>query len=118
MSQILATRNSIAKRRRNNSSVSFHVKSFMLIMCIGIVASFLSVAMLVNFNKVATKGYTIKHLEVQQKQLWNENEQLKKDLLEQKALSVINASNKASRMVEPGKVTYVSGHKAIAQKID
>lgn len=118
MSQILVTRNSMARRRRKQSTISFHLKTFMLIMGIGVFASFLSVAMLVNFNKVSTKGYTIKHLEVQQKQLWNEHEQLKKDLLEQKALYVINASEKASAMVEPGKISYVSGHKAIAYNFD
>lgn len=118
MSQVLVTRNSLAYRRRRKSAVSFHVKTFMLILCMGVCVSFLSVAMLVNFNKVATKGYTIKNLEVQQKQLWIEHEQLKKDLLEQKALYTISVSEKASGMVNPRHVTYVSGSKSIAHNID
>lgn len=118
MSQVLINRNSMAARRRRKSATSLQMRTFTLILSIGFLISFLSVTMLVNFNKVSTKGYTIKYLEVRQQQLWEEHEQLKKDLLEKKALSVLNATEKAQTMVKPGQITYVSGHKTIAHNSD
>lgn len=82
-------------------------------MCVTI--SFLSIMLLVHFNKVATKGYTIKYLEVQQQQLWEENEILKKELLEKKALTDMRITEKAASMGSPKHVSYVTGHTALAQ---
>ena len=80
----------------------------------GIVISFLSVSMLVNFNHVSTKGYTIKYLEVKQQALYEENEILQKNLLEKKALTQMSISEKANSMVRPGEMAYVRGTTALA----
>jgi len=116
MSQVIVNRNTIASRMRQRGSGAFEIKTFTMLMSMALVISFLSVMMLVNFNHVSTKGYTIKYLEVQQQKLWEENELIKKDLLEKKALSALSLSEKANRMVKPGEAIYVSGYKALAQK--
>jgi hypothetical protein len=118
MSQVIVSRNSLGYRRRRQSMASLNIKPFLMMVTIGMFISFLSVMMLVSFNKASTKGYTIKYLEVQQQGLWEENELLKKDLLQQKALSVLGESEKAKTMIKPGRITYVSGHTALAQKTD
>lgn len=82
----------------------------------GLVISFLSVMILVNFNHVSTKGYTIKFLEVRQQELYEENELLKKDLLERKALSELSYTEKAASMVFPRDVQFVRGNTALALK--
>jgi len=114
MSQVIVNRNTIAERRRRQSSIKFEAKPFLVIALLSVFMSFLSVMMLVNFNKISTKGYTIKYLEVQKQQLWEENEVLKKDLLEKKALSEMSYGAKAESMVRPGNVAYISGHNTVA----
>jgi hypothetical protein len=116
MSQVIVNRNTLASRIRQRGSRTFEIKTFTMLMSMAMVISFLSVMMLVNFNHVSTKGYTIKYLEVQQQKLWEENELIKKDLLERKALSALSLSEKANSMVKPGEAIYVSGYKALAQK--
>lgn len=116
MSQVIVNRNTLAHRRRQRGNKTFEIKTFAMLMSMALVISFLSVMMLVNFNHVSTKGYTIKYLEVQQQQLWEENELIKKDLLEKKALSALSLSEKARSMVKPGEAVYVSGYTALAQK--
>lgn len=118
MSQVIVTRNTLAFRKRHQKMSSYGMKSFLMLVSMGLIISFLSVMMLVNFNKVSTKGYTIKYLEVQQQQLWEENELLKKDLLEKKALSAMSITEKANSMVRPGELTYVFGYSALAHKTD
>jgi hypothetical protein len=108
----------MAFRRRRNSAYSFNVKTITLIMSVAVFISFLSVVMLVNFNKVSTKGYTIKYLEVQNRQLWEEHELLKKELLQKKALSSLNVTEKASNMIKPGQITYTTGHTALAHNTE
>jgi hypothetical protein len=116
MSQVIVSRNTLAYRRRQKSFKPFEYKTFLMLASMALVISFLSVMMLVSFNHVSTKGYTIKYLEVQQQKLWEENELLKKDLLEKKALSALSLSEKANSMIRPGDVSYVSGYSAIAKK--
>jgi hypothetical protein len=118
MSQVIITRNSLAFRRKSQRErqniLSF--KPFLVVASFGLVISFLSVMMLVHFNHVATKGYTIKYLEVQQQNLWEKNEQLKKDLLKEKALTLLMETEKAKSMIKPPEVTYVIEHSALAKK--
>ncbi len=116
MSQVIINRNTLANRKRQRGVKTFEVKTFAMLMSMALVISFLSVMMLVNFNHVSTKGYTIKYLEVQQRRLYEENEQIKKDLLERKALTALSISEKASAMVRPGSAEYVSGYTALAKK--
>lgn len=114
MSQVLVHRNTLAFRERKQSFNPKRLKSFMMILSMGLLITFLSVSMLVNFNHVSTKGYTIKYLEVQQQALYEENELLKKDLLEKKALSQLSLSEKANSMRLPGNVEFVRGNTALA----
>jgi len=116
MSQVMLTHNSINYRRRHSSFNAGQLKTFFMIVGMGITISFLSVMMLVHFNQVSTRGYTIKYLEVQRQELVEQNEIIQKDLLEKKALSVLAATDKANSMVKPGSVAYVSGYSAIASK--
>ncbi len=118
MSQVIVNRNSLAYRRRRQSMQKISIKPFLIMVSMGLFISFLSVMMLVNFNMASTKGYTIKYLEVQQQELWEKHEEIKKDLLQQKALSVLIESEKARSMVKPGKISYVAGHSTVAQVID
>jgi len=115
MSQVIVNRNTLSNRSRQRVK-TFEIKTFAMLISATLTISFLSVITLVNFNHVSTKGYTIKYLEVQQQKLWEENEQIKKNLLERKALSALSLSDKANRMVKPGKTIYVSGYSTIAQK--
>lgn len=87
-----------------------------MIISMGITICFLSVLMLVHFNQVSTKGYTIKYLEVQRQELLQANEIIQKDLLEKQSLSMLSLSDKANSMVKPAQVKFVSGYSAIAQK--
>lgn len=116
MSQVILTHNSLNYRRRHSSFNVGQLKTFFMIVAMGITISFLSVMMLVHFNQVSTRGYTIKYLEVQRQELIQKNEIIQNDLLERKALTMLSATDKANSMVKPGKVTYVSGYSAIAQK--
>lgn len=116
MSQVIVTRNTLAYRRRQQTFKAPEIKTFLMLASMAFIISFLSVMMLVHFNQVSTKGYTIKYLEVKQQQLWEENELLKKDLLEKKALSALSLSEKANSMVKPGDMTYVFGYSALAHK--
>ena len=116
MSQVIVNRNTLSNRKRQKGIKKIEIKTFVLLMSMTFVVGFLSVMMLVNFNHVSTKGYTIKYLEVQQQKLWEENELIKKDLLEKKALSALSLSEKANSMVKPGEPIYVSGYSALAQK--
>lgn len=116
MSQVILTRNSLGYRRRHESYNIGQIKTFLMIVSSGIVISFLSVMMLVHFNQVSTKGYTIKYLEVQRQELIEQNEIIQKDLLEKKALTLLTATDKANSMVKPTNVSYVSGYSAIAKK--
>lgn len=116
MSQVLLARNTLNYRRRYKRTVKFEFKSFLVVLCMGIFISFLSVNLLVHFNKASTKGYTIKYLEVQQKELWDENEILKKELLEKTSLGAMRMTAKAESMGAPQNVSYVSGRTALAQK--
>jgi len=114
MSQVIVQRNTLAFRERKKSFNTLKLRSFLLMLSMGLVISFLSVSMLVNFNHVSTKGYTIKYLEVKQQELYEENELLKKDLLEKKALTQLSLSEKANSMVRPGEMAYVRGVSALA----
>lgn len=114
MSQVLAVRNTLAFRERKQSFNPGKLKTLFILMSMGLLISFLSVMMLVNFNHVSTKGYTIKYLEVKQQGLYEENELLKKDLLEKKALTQLSVTEKANSMVRPRDITYIRGHTALA----
>ncbi|MFC1810302.1 hypothetical protein ACFLZH_02275 [Patescibacteria group bacterium] len=114
MSQVLAVRNTLAFRERKKSFNPGKLKTLLILMSMGLLISFLSVMMLVNFNHVSTKGYTIKYLEVQQQGLYEENEILKKDLLEKKALTQLSVTEKANSMIRPRDIMYVRGHTALA----
>ncbi|MCD6109972.1 hypothetical protein J7J83_04405 [bacterium] len=116
MSQVVVNRNTLANRNRRRGVRTFEIKTFAMLMSVALVISFLSVMTLVNFNHISTKGYTIKYLEVQQQQLWEQNERIKKDLLENKSLSALTLSEKANRMVKPGDAIYVSKYTVLAQK--
>ncbi len=114
MSQVLVHRNTLAFRQRKQSFNPARLKSFMMILSMGLLITFLSVSMLVNFNHVSTKGYTIKYLEVQQQALYEQNELLKKDLLEKKALSQLSLTDKANSMRTPSEIHFVRGNTALA----
>jgi hypothetical protein len=55
---------------------------------------------------------------VQNRQLWEEHELLKKELLQKKALSSLNVTEKASNMIKPGQITYTTGHTALAHNTE
>jgi cell division septal protein FtsQ len=114
MSQVIVQRNTLAFRERKKSFNTLKLRSFLLMLSMGLVISFLSVSMLVNFNHVSTKGYTIKYLEVKQQELYEQNEILQKNLLEKKALTQLSISEKANSMVRPGEIAYVRGMTALA----
>ncbi len=114
MSQVIVQRNTLAFRKRKQNFNPARYKSLFMIFSLGLAVTFLSVSMLVNFNHVSTKGYTIKYLEVQQQGLYEENEMLKKELLEKKALSQLALTEKASSMRLPSDIQFVRGNSAIA----
>jgi len=117
MSQIVVNRNTLAFRNKKSSFYSrVELKSFIAVLCMGVFASVMSLLILVNFNKVSTKGYTIKYLEVQQQKLWDENEEIKRNLLDMKALSSISLTDKAGTMVKPRNIEYISSYSSIAKK--
>lgn len=117
MSQIVLSRNTFAYRTKKRSFYSkFEIKSFLVVVTMGVFACVMSLMILINFNKVSTKGYTIKYLEVQQQSLWDQNEQIKRDILDLKSLSTISLTDKAGTMVRPGHIEYVSPYSTIAQK--
>jgi len=114
MSQVLRQRNTLAFRERKKSFNPGKAKSFLMLLSMGLLITFLSISMLVNFNHVSTKGYTIKYLEVQQQTLYEENELLKKDLLEKTALTQLSLTEKAKTMRRPGEIQFVRGNTALA----
>ncbi|MBN1494138.1 hypothetical protein JW911_00160 [Candidatus Peregrinibacteria bacterium] len=116
MSQVILARNTINYRRRHASYNFGQLKTFLMIVSMGITISFLSVMMLVHFNQVSTRGYTIKYLEVKRQELIEQNEIIQNNLLEKKALTMLSVTDKANSMHKPSDVHYVSGYSAIAKK--
>lgn len=115
MSQVIVTHNTLAARqRRIRSKNPISLKPLLVILTMGCIVSFLSVTMLIHFNKNATKGYTIKYLEVKQQELIEQNKIIKNELLEKQALLSLSQTEKAASMVKPRQVSYVTPHNTLA----
>lgn len=68
-----------------------------------------------NFNKVATKGYILKRLEISRQELQDQSDLKTLNLSKAKAMSQIIASGAIDHMRKPGKVNFVYGDSVIAK---
>ena len=81
-----------------------------------LLAVLLSGLYLVNFNKIATKGYELKKLEVARQKLQNESDVTNMYLAKVQSLNNIMSTDRVSIMRKPAAVQYVVGDTVIAQR--
>lgn len=81
-----------------------------------LVSVFLSLASLVTFNHMATKGYELNRLEAKRQELMTQYEIKNMKLAEVKSLTNIVETERASVMRRPSDIIYISGNTFIAKK--
>ena len=97
--------------------MKIQVSSVTLIIGLFIVSLALGALYLLNFNKVATKGYILKRLEISRQELQEQNDLKTLSLADAKAMSKIIDSGAVDHMRAVGNVEYVFGDSVIA-KVD
>jgi len=105
----------VAARLPNKKS-GFEIGSGLIVSGLVGLSIFLSLAYLMHFNHVATKGYDLKRLEAARQQLLNQYEIKNMQLAEVQSLTSIMESAKADAMRRPYSVSYVRGNIAIASR--
>lgn len=98
--------------------VKVHISSVTIMISLFIVSLALGAMYLMNFNKVATKGYILKRLEVSRQELQQQNDIKTLGLADAKAMSQIIESGALDGMRKPGEVEYVFGETGVLAKAD
>jgi hypothetical protein len=95
--------------------VKIKVTPFTLMTALFVITVLLSSLYLLNFNKVATKGYILKRLEISRQELQQQNDLRTLSLADAKAMSQIIDSGAVDHMRRPGSVEYVFGDSVLAK---
>lgn len=98
--------------------VKVQISSVTIIIALFIVSLAIGALYLLNFNKVATKGYILKRLEVSRQELQQQNDIKTLGLADAKAMSQIIESGALNGMRKPGEVSYVFGETGVLAKAD
>jgi len=95
--------------------VKISISPVMMIILLFVMFMLLGTLYLMNFNKVATKGYILKRLEVSQQELKDQSDLKTLNLAKARAMTQMIASGSLDNMRKPGKVSYVYGDSIIAK---
>ena len=87
----------------------------MMVVGLMLMAILLSGLYLLNFNRVATKGYQLKRLEVSQQELKSENDLRTLYLAKSKSMTGIVDDGRLEGMHKPGSVEFVYGESVLAK---
>lgn len=87
-----------------------------IMVLLGVVAIFLSLAYLAHFNQVATKGYELRRLEADRQQLLSQYEIKNMRLAESMSLQNIRKSERVSAMRRPGEAVYLRANSELASR--
>jgi hypothetical protein len=95
--------------------VKISISPVMMMVILFVMTMLLGSLYLMNFNKVATKGYILKRLEISRQELNNQSDLRTLNLAKAKAMNQIIASGALDNMRKPGKVSFVTGDSIIAK---
>jgi len=117
MSQLILTRNSRHSRKRNvrravNNEIIISPYSLMVVLLMFL--GFSCLVQLMSSNQAAMKGYEIKRLDDQRRELLDINERGQNHLSELTSMAKVRENDVVQRMVRPRNVLYVRGDTAIA----
>ena len=102
--------------RRNFHAQKTEVKSYLIIFFIIFLVGVICFIYLSYFNRIATKGYHLKKLEIEREELMNTKEVNNMQLSQVKALDYIRSSEKVKNMVRTNNVLYLRGDTVLAKK--
>ncbi len=116
MAQLILAKGNHYRRGMRKRTIAENVEVSPLILVATLIAfiALTSVIYLVNFNQVAMKGYDIKRLDDEYRQLLDTNERGQNQLSELTSLARIRESEKVQTMVRPRNVIYVRGDTVMA----
>lgn len=79
-----------------------------------VIAVVMSLAYLLHFNRVATKGYDLRRLEAARQELMTQYDIKNMKLAQAKSLNTISGSDRVSAMRKPGQIIFVHGNTVLA----
>lgn len=82
-----------------------------------VIAVGMSLAYLIHFNRVATKGYDLRRLEAARQELMTQYDIKNMKLAEAKSLNTIINSDRISAMRKPNELIFVRGNTALASTL-
>jgi hypothetical protein len=89
--------------------VKFDINPYMLMMVLVVLIALLGVFYLFNYNKLATKGYHLKSLEMARQELQTESNEKTLYLAKVKSLKEMLEEEKFDGMRKPEKLEYLTG---------
>ncbi|MCK5612262.1 hypothetical protein KAR91_60885 [Candidatus Pacearchaeota archaeon] len=116
MSAALYINNSTTRVRKDTLSHKVEVGANALLFVIIALVTFISLAYLANANQNATKGYSLKNLELKRTQLLTENEVWDMEIARVQSLASIQNDPKIKSMVKTDTPMFIRGDTAIASK--
>lgn len=95
--------------------IKFQIRPSMLMAMMFVLIMGLGTLYLMNFNRVATKGYILKRLEISRQELQQQGDLKTLSLADAKAMNQIIASGAIDHMRKPGEVSYVFTDSVLAK---
>ena len=104
-------------RRTRVTATKWKMQFGPMTLVVGLVIAGIALSMLylMHFNRVATKGYDLKRLEVDRQHLTTQNQLSNMNIDRVKSMPTILASGRLQRMVRANEVSFVRGETAIAK---
>ncbi|MGL5830623.1 MAG: hypothetical protein ACRCZE_00565 [Candidatus Altimarinota bacterium] len=95
--------------------IRFDINPFMLMGILLLLISLLGFFYLLNYNKLATKGYNLKRLEIARQELQTERNEKTLYIAKVRSLTEMLKEEKFDGMVKPAKFEYVTGEHVLAK---
>lgn len=102
--------------RRRTLSQQIEIGAVTLTFVVVLLACVVSLIYLAHANRVATRGYIIKKLEMEKTELVTENEIWRQQVSEAKSLTAVQTSDAVTRMAKIKDATYLRTDIAVAKK--
>jgi len=99
-----------------SKKMNFEVGPGTVMVGLGVLAVVMSLAYLMHFNQVATKGYDLRRLEAERQQLLSQYDIKNMKVAEATSLAHIIGTDKVGKMHRPNEVAFVHGSNAIASR--
>lgn len=109
MARLVITNSSEVRQGFRKKALRTHLRlgSVSLIFTLAVLIAVLSVLQLLHANRVATRGYIIRNLEIEKAQVLNDNQILKMQVARAKSLTSIIKNETTMRMVEVTQPTFL-----------